>query len=89
MIWTLQALHVYWYALFLIMGYRFAVSGKTVDIQQKAGEEDGSYVDYHKTHAAEEQNGHAEESNGHDETEQTTEQPRARKASSKKSKRAE
>jgi hypothetical protein len=34
MIWTLQALHVYWYALFLIMGYRFAVSGKTVDIQQ-------------------------------------------------------
>lgn len=89
MIWTLQALHVYWYALFLIMGYRFAVSGKTVDIQQKAGEEDGSYVDYHKTHAAEERNGHADESNGHDETEQTTEQPRARKASSKKSKRAE
>jgi hypothetical protein len=48
MIWTLQLLHVYWYILFLIMGYRFAISGKTVDIQQKAGESDGSYVDYHK-----------------------------------------
>ena len=48
MIWTLQMLHIYWYILFLIMGYRFAVSGKTVDIQQKAGAEDGSYVDYHK-----------------------------------------
>lgn len=48
MIWTLQLLHVYWYVLFLIMGYRFAISGKTVDIQQKAGESDGSYVDYHK-----------------------------------------
>lgn len=48
MIWTLQMLHIYWYVLFLIMGYRFAVSGKTVDIQQKAGAADGSYVDYHK-----------------------------------------
>lgn len=48
MIWLLQCLHIYWYTLFLIMGYRFAISGKTVDIQQKAGETDGSYVDYHK-----------------------------------------
>jgi len=48
MLWILQCLHIYWYVLFLVMGYRFLLSGKTVDIQQKAGEMDGSYVDYHK-----------------------------------------
>ncbi len=64
MIWTLQALHLYWYTLFLIMGYRFAVSGKTVDIQQKAGEQDGSYVDYHKTHKSKEELEQPKQGNG-------------------------
>jgi hypothetical protein len=55
MIWLLQFLHIYWYILFLIMGYRFLVSGKTVDIQQKAGETDGSYIDYHKKRVEEDE----------------------------------
>jgi len=101
MLLVLQGLHIYWYILFLIMGYRFAVSGKTVDIQQKAGEADGSYRDYHKTHVRdedrEEQNGHAVQE-GEEEEEEENEQngvPAVRatkqKTSSKKakSKRAE
>jgi ceramide synthetase len=79
MLLVLQGLHIYWYTLFLIMGYRFAISGKTVDIQQKAGSADGSYVDYHKTHikdehAQEQQNGHHKEEQEWQQEEQQPEQ---------------
>lgn len=35
MLWVLQGLHVYWYTLFLKMGYQAATKGKTEDIQQQ------------------------------------------------------
>jgi len=38
MLYILQCLHIYWYALFIIMGYQYSKTGQTVDIQQKAGE---------------------------------------------------
>lgn len=31
----LQLLHVYWYCLFLVMGYMLAIKGKAEDIQEK------------------------------------------------------
>jgi hypothetical protein len=37
MLYILQCLHIYWYFLFLIIGYQFTQTGKTVDLQQKAG----------------------------------------------------
>jgi len=40
MVVVLQALHVYWYALFLKMGYIFLTSGETKDIQQVVGAEE-------------------------------------------------
>ena len=85
MIWTLQLLHVYWYTLFLIMGYRFVVSGKTVDIQQKAGEADGSYVDYHKKKSDDDDENAEQQQNGEQEQEgaaatSAVSQPRPRKA---------
>lgn len=90
MIWTLQMLHIYWYILFLIMGYRFAVSGKTVDIQQKAGAADGSYVDYHKRRDSDAAAADAEESAAAAEAEGALVQPTPlRTRSQKKSKRAE
>lgn len=88
MIWTLQMLHIYWYILFLIMGYRFAVSGKTVDIQQKAGAADGSYVDYHKRRDSDA--AAAEDAGGDEAAEGALVQPTPlRTRSQKKSKRAE
>jgi len=38
MLYILQCLHIYWYCLFLIMGYVYSKTGQTVDIQQKAGD---------------------------------------------------
>jgi hypothetical protein len=37
MLYILQCLHIYWYFLFIIMGYQYTKTGRTVDIQQKAG----------------------------------------------------
>jgi hypothetical protein len=91
MIWVLQCLHIYWYILFLIMGYRFLVSGKTVDIQQKAGETDGSYVDYHKTHvAADSQDGQPQQQDVNTPQDQdATEDKPVRTRSAKKSRKAD
>jgi len=37
-VYILQCLHIYWFALFIIMGYVYSKTGQTVDIQQKAGD---------------------------------------------------
>ncbi|DAZ93284.1 TPA: LOW QUALITY PROTEIN: hypothetical protein N0F65_001123 [Lagenidium giganteum] len=55
MLCMLQCLHVYWYALFLKMGYALANKGVHEDIQQQCGtEEDDEAVDEKKKVAAEE-----------------------------------
>jgi len=37
MLYILQCLHIYWYCLFVIMGYQYVKTGQTVDTQQRAG----------------------------------------------------
>ena len=39
MLYVLLGLHVYWYALFLFMGYKYLKTGVTQDIQQETSKE--------------------------------------------------